>query len=318
MVTRDRIRLGLGATACSAVAYAWHVERDRRRLLRADRLERIRDTARNIGEKHRVAATELRAQSSLQAPIIVSDLLAKWTSMETWSFSSLRQRIGHAIVDCGSASSDTALPFYYVCHNALSEDPDTSLYVFDCDFSEASGKSCLLADVGPLPSLAGDGVFAAGAAADHDDRPTWRWLLAGPAGSGSCLHQDPWSYSSWNASLCGYKRWVLFPPETPFAVLHPPRPESLRARGMALLASCLGVDTIPRRADEFMDEVLPSLRGRGLGEVEIVQGPGETVAFPAGWWHCVVNLTPSLAMTESFGNAARPRLHLPRAAGRRP
>ena len=61
---------------------------------------------------------------------------------------------------------------------------------------------------------------------------------------------------------------------------------------------------LPRGACEFMEEVLPSLRGRGLGEVELLQRPGEVVAFPAGWWHAVVNLDATLAVTESFG---RPR-----------
>ena len=47
--------------------------------------------------------------------------------------------------------------------------------------------------------------------------------------------------------------------------------------------------------------VLSGLRERQLGHVEFVQAPGEVVAFPAGWWHAVVNLTPTLAITESFG-----------------
>ena len=47
--------------------------------------------------------------------------------------------------------------------------------------------------------------------------------------------------------------------------------------------------------------MLPSLRGRGLGEVELLQRPGEVIAFPAGWWHAVVNLDATLAVTESFG-----------------
>lgn len=51
-----------------------------------------------------------------------------------------------------------------------------------------------------------------------------------------------------------------------------------------------------------MDEVLPSLRNKGLGEVELIQHPGEVVAFPAGWWHAVVNLDATIAVTESFGH----------------
>ena len=88
------------------------------------------------------------------------------------------------------------------------------------------------------------------------------------------MHQDPWSYSSWNASLVGSKRWVLFPPDVSRETLHPPRTDLL---GRA--AAFVGI-ALPRRAAAFMDEILPALRGCGHGEVELVQQPGETVAFP--------------------------------------
>ena len=32
-----------------------------------------------------------------------------------------------------------------------------------------------------------------------------------------------------------------------------------------------------------------------------MQHPGEVVAFPAGWWHAVVNIDATIAVTESFG-----------------
>ena len=247
----------------------------------------------------RVAPTDLAAQAALDAPIVVSGLLQSWPALTTWSFAALRERIGQVVVDCGGGAG--GMPFYLVAHNALSSDPDTGLYVFDSDFTEDGGKAGLLPDFGPLPTLARGDIFAAGAAGGHTDRPVWRWLLAGPAGSGSCLHQDPWRYSSWNASIVGHKQWVLFPPDTPFATLHPPRPDGIRSSALALLASCLGIAAVPRGAAEFMVEVLPALRNTGLGEVEITQGPGEVIAFPADWWHCVVNLTSTLAVTESFG-----------------
>ena len=89
-----------------------------------------------------------------------------------------------------------------------------------------------------------------------------------------------------------------FPPSVPREMLQPGRTDAVgRAAGY------FGI-RLPRSACEFMEEVLPSLRGQGLGEVELLQKPGEVVAFPAGWWHAVVNLDDTLAVTESFG---RPR-----------
>jgi hypothetical protein len=229
--------------------------------------------------------------------------------------------MGQIPVDCGSAASDQQLPFYLVAHNATQREKgrhDPGLYIFDSDFSIEGGKAFLLEDFSPLLSLSGGDVFSRGLASQHSDRPNYRWLLAGPPGSGTCLHQDPWHYSSWNASVVGRKKWVLFPPSTPFELLHPPREEDAVAEGGShfsaitsqrvcagcyrLMARVFGMREIPRGAAEFMDQVLPTLRNRGLGEVELIQHPGEVVAFPADWWHAVVNLDATIAVTESFGH----------------
>ena len=292
-------RAALGSAAAVAAAAAATCN-ERVVEQRAAQLEGLRASSAVCCDGHpRTAASDAKALASFDRPIVVEGLISAWPALAHWSFAALRQRIGHAEVDCGSSTG--GVPFYLVATNAARSAGrvDLALYVFDSDFSDEGGKAGLLAD-GPgegLPALTSGDVFSAGAAAEHRDRPVWRWLLAGPEGSGTVMHRDPWGYSSWNASLVGCKRWVLFPPSVSRETLHPPRTNAL-GRAVALLGLSL-----PRGAACFMEEVLPGLRGCGHGEVEIVQHPGEVVAFPAGWWHAVVNLDATLAVTESYGRA---------------
>jgi len=268
---------------------------------RAARLDRLRDCAEETRHP-RIAAADL-SSSSMSAPMLVNGLMDSWAA-RAWSFASLRKRLGHSLVDTGSASG--RLPFYLVAHNATSPEPgrhDLGLYVFDSDFDSDDAMRSLLADWSPISALTGADVFSSEHVAHHADRPTWRWLLAGPPGSGTPVHQDPWGYSSWNASCEGVKRWVLFPPDVPRSVLQPPR-QDLVGRAFAWIFG----QELPRPAAEFFDEVLPSLRAANLGHVELLQRPGEVVAFPAGWWHAVVNLTATIAVTESFGQPSDLRL----------
>ena len=52
-------------------------------------------------------------------------------------------------------------------------------------------------------------------------RPDYRWLIAGPAKSGSVWHIDPNATSAWNAVISGCKKWMLFPPGCPPPGVYP-------------------------------------------------------------------------------------------------
>jgi hypothetical protein len=53
------------------------------------------------------------------------------------------------------------------------------------------------------------------AASNSTVRPSYRWILVGPARSGSTFHKDPNHTSAWNALISGRKKWIMYPIHTP-------------------------------------------------------------------------------------------------------
>ena len=111
----------------------------------------------------------------------------------------------------------------------------------------------------------------------NEDRPPHRWFVVGPTRSGTTLHVDPLGTSAWNMLMYGRKRWVLFPPETPIDLIKP-----------------YYVD----QASRWFSEIYPKLKY--VYKVEFVQYPSECVYIPAGWYHIVINLDFSIAITHNF------------------
>ncbi|CAE8670815.1 unnamed protein product, partial [Polarella glacialis] len=72
-------------------------------------------------------------------------------------------------------------------------------------------------------------------------------------------------------------RWVMFPRDVP-------------AKDIGALEGDAYKDGGPQ-AYWWLDHY-PRLREQGakLGMVDIVQGPGDTIFVPAGWWHATLNL----------------------------
>jgi len=94
----------------------------------------------------------------------------------------------------------------YVAY-ARDNDDEMPLYLFDKHFCD---KAPAMAEQYSSPRrVFGDDLFALLPAGC---RPDWRWLIAGPARSGSTFHVDPNATSAWNAVVSGSKRWVMFPP----------------------------------------------------------------------------------------------------------
>ena len=153
---------------------------------------------------------------------------------------------------------------------------------------EARSGCHVSTDRGDLLSVSGDDGLAFG---------LHRWMILGPKNSGSNLHIDPLGTSAWNMLLFGRKLWVLFPPETAeIALKSTQRIEGSSAHAGAgrerdFCAAGWFVNVLPHLDKEVYDS-----------RVQFVQQASETVFVPEGWWHAVLNLDTTFAVTQNFGH----------------
>ena len=123
-------------------------------------------------------------------------------------------------------------------------------------------------------------------------RPPYRWLLIGPRRSGTKVHVDPMNTSAWNISLQGYKLWVIFPNEVPKWVIEGRHLADLQDVGFEALDFFMW--RLPKVLQSEASHVKPLI---------CIQEPGETIFVPGGWWHAVLNITDTLAVTQNFMNS---------------
>lgn len=130
-------------------------------------------------------------------------------------------------------------------------------------------------------------------------RPDHRWIIAGPARSGSGWHKDPNGTSAWNAVLSGRKAWMMLPPHICPPGVYVSEDEAEVTAPLSIAEWLLEFAAETRRlygpeAARPEDRLL----------VEGVCEEGEVLYVPSGWWHLVINLEESVALTQNFVSPA--------------
>lgn len=125
--------------------------------------------------------------------------------------------------------------------------------------------------------------------------------------AGASWHVDPFLTSAWNSLIVGEKRWALYPPGR--------IPPGLKVDIDGEDEDEDGGSGEPQVLSEITSlqwylEVYPHLRPEDK-PMEITQRPGETIFIPSGWWHCVLNLQQSVAVTQVSRSRRFPDLFHP-------
>ncbi|CAI2188621.1 6410_t:CDS:2 [Funneliformis geosporum] len=230
----------------------------------------------NIDRRSNLELNEfIRKYAIPNKPVIITDVVTKWPAFEKWNMEYLVEKYGD--VTFRAEAIDIKLRNYAkYCKNTMDESP---LYLFDKEFSD---KCDGIIDDFSLPEYFEEDFFNIFGV----NRPDYRWLIIGPARSGSTFHKDPNSTSAWNAVITGSKKWILYPPD----VLPP---------GVFTSADEAEV-TSPVSIMEWHLNFYNETQKSKLRPLEVICKAGEIIFVPNGWWHMVINLEDSIAITQNF------------------
>jgi hypothetical protein len=214
---------------------------------------------------------------SKNLPVIITDAVSNWKAYKNWNVEYLNQMCGDFTFACQSVDMKLSDYFQY-CAQQMDERP---LYLFDTD---VISKGNPLENDFESPLIFEDIFSVLG-----DQRPDHQWLIVGPKRSGSTFHKDPNATSAWNAVITGAKKWVMYPPNQ-----QPP--------GVFVSEDEADVITPVSIMEWFLNwyESPDPDTARKSGIKECVVHPGEMIFVPSRWWHTVLNLEDSIALTHNF------------------
>lgn len=224
-------------------------------------------------------------------PCIITDVPAvqSWKATSQWAPGILRNNFKNRMFKCGEDDDGYKIKTklkHFLSYMKYNQD-DSPLYIFDGNFDEDNVSNSLLNDY-TVPKFFPDDLFSL---VGEKRRPPYRWFLVGPERSGTTVHTDPLGTSAWNTVIMGRKRWVLFPPCTAKAI----------AKGLDVKLK--GEDD---EAINYFVDMLPRIRNTNTDQsieiYEFIQEPGETVFVPGGWWHGVLNLDDTIAITQNYAS----------------
>jgi len=222
-------------------------------------------------------------------PFILTKPIREWPVYKSWDTKALLHEYGN--VQFRAEAVDWSLQTYVDYMNSSSD--ESPLYLFDRGFVEKMQLIVGKHQPSPsywIPECFGEDLFTV----LGENRPDDKWLIVGPARSGSTFHKDPNATSAWNAVLRGSKYWIMFPS----TASNPPPPGVYVSEDQSEVTSPLSI------AEWLLGFHAEARKIPGC--VEGICREGEVVHVPSGWWHLVVNLDASIAITQNFV----PRSHL--------
>uniref|UniRef100_A0A6B2L4Q4 JmjC domain-containing protein n=1 Tax=Arcella intermedia TaxID=1963864 RepID=A0A6B2L4Q4_9EUKA len=232
----------------------------------------------NIERRSNLSLEEFRTEyEAKNKPVIITDVLNKW-EISKWTREDFLQKLGDRAFKTDFEQTEMKLADYFTyCDTVKEERP---IYLFDNSFCERAPE---MDKSFGIPSYFPDDYFNL-LNVHPEHRPSWRWFLVGPPRSGATFHKDPNFTSAWHGLLIGKKKWIMYPPEVVPIGIFP------SADGQQVT----GPDTMVQWFMDFYKEKAE------VDPIECTLHAGEMMFIPSAWWHSVLNLETSVAITQNY------------------
>jgi hypothetical protein len=229
----------------------------------------------NIERRSNLSMKEFLEEYAIPGkPVILTDIVSHWPAYSKWTWEFFLNR--SSTQEYRAEAVDMTFNNYY--QYAIAAFEESPLYLFD-KFAIDNDPS--LANDFNVPEYFNQDLFSV----LGDQRPDYRWIIIGPERSGSTFHVDPNATSAWNAVLQGSKKWILLPPGYAPPGVYPSKDGSEVTSPVSLAEWYLN------HYHELADD--PNV-------IEGVCKAGEIIYVPSNWWHSVMNLEDSIALTQNF------------------
>lgn len=229
-------------------------------------------------------------------PVVIKNGISDWPAFSKWDKEYLINSCGNYKFRATSATAPIAASFtmkeYFAYLASASE--EAPLYLFERDFTkvEAIKNDYHIPKYFKKENLSSNYATDLFSLFGESRRPDHKWLIAGPARSGSIFHIDPNQTNAWNAAIKGRKKWIFYPPN-----VSPP----------GVMSSEDGADvTVPLSIGEWLLAFwhLHTEARKNLDihkrPLETILYPGDVIFVPHGYWHMVVNLDDCIALTHNY------------------
>eukprot|EP01126_Amoeba_proteus_P053919 TRINITY_DN659_c1_g1_i5.p1 TRINITY_DN659_c1_g1~~TRINITY_DN659_c1_g1_i5.p1 ORF type:complete len:211 (-),score=35.58 TRINITY_DN659_c1_g1_i5:544-1176(-) len=160
----------------------------------------------NVDRRRNLTKQEFVDQyESKGIPVVIEGIVDKWPAYRNFNREYLENKYGHLAFKTDKQISVKLSNYLKYCDSVREERP---IYLFDNMFSETTEGSMSLEYSVPI-------YFQEDFFSLLEDRPSYRWLLVGPARAGATFHKDPNWTSAWNGLVSGHKKWIMWPPDVP-------------------------------------------------------------------------------------------------------